>query len=64
VIVLLSDTLVTGNSMHAFAHSVHAVVNKADLSQLAKIIQQAIAETSLFMATYRDTQNRIAQGKV
>jgi CheY-like chemotaxis protein len=63
VIVLIGYSLTTQNSLEAFQQSVHAVVHPDQLADLGKIVQQTVAEANLFLATYRDTQNRIAQGK-
>ena len=64
VIVLIGDSYSTQNSLQAFQHSVHAVVHPNELPSLGKLVQQTVAEANLFLATYRDTQNRIAQGKL
>src|ERR1041384_585669 len=64
VIVLIGDSFSTQNSLQAFQQSVHAVVHPNELPALGRIVQQTVAEANLFLATYRDTQNRIAQGKL
>lgn len=64
VFFLVSDTLSTFNTLQAFQHSVHAVVNRLDLPNFGTFVQQVVAETNLFLANYRDTQTRIAQGKL
>ena len=64
VIVLIGDSFYTQNSLQAFQLSVHAVVHPNELPAIGKIVQQTVAEANLFLATYRDTQNRIAQGKL
>ncbi len=62
-ILLLSDTLETLNSMHAFQQSVHAIVNRVDLDKLLLLIQQVVNDNLTFLSVYRDVQTRIAQGK-
>ena len=62
-VILIGDSFQTMHPMQAFQQSVHAVVNRADAATLAQIIQPVIAETGIFMHTYRDTQRRIAEGK-
>jgi CheY-like chemotaxis protein len=64
VVVLIGPSFKTLNSMQAFRQSVHAVVNPTDLTTLAQIIQQAVADNDLFLSIYRDTQLRMAQGKM
>jgi hypothetical protein len=62
-IFLISSTLNTLNAKQGFQHSVHAIVNRADLSSLKQIVQQVVADNDMFLNVYRDTQVRIAQGK-
>ncbi|MBI5801070.1 MAG: hypothetical protein HZA92_10155 [Verrucomicrobia bacterium] len=64
VLVLVSDRFQTLNPMHAFQQSVHAVVNKADLSSLGGIITKAVADNDLFLHSYREVQTAMAQGKI
>jgi len=63
-IVLIGPSFTTGNSLQAFQQSVHYVLNPQDGAEIKRIVPQVVAETNLFLATYRDTQSRIAQGKV
>ena len=64
VVILISDRFQTLNAMQAFQQSVHAVVNKADLSSLGSIIQKAVGDNDLFLHTYREVQTAVAQGKI
>lgn len=64
VVVLISERLQTLNPMHAFQQSVHAIVNKADLSSLGGIISKAVADNDLFLHSYREVQAAVAQGKI
>jgi hypothetical protein len=51
----------TLNTMQAFALSVHCVINVAELSMLAELIQKTVAENDLFLGTYREAQRRVYQ---
>jgi CheY-like chemotaxis protein len=62
--ILMGASFQTLNSMEAYGQSVHAVVNLVDLANLGQVIQKVTSETDLFLATFRDTQARMAQGKV
>jgi hypothetical protein len=62
-IVLLGHSFQTMNPLQAFAQSVHAVVNWADLGSLSQIIQQVVAENNLFLNVFREAQLRVGQGK-
>ena len=62
-VILIGDSFQTMHPMQAYQQSVHAVVNRADAATLGQIIQPVIADNSLFLHTYRDTQRRIAEGK-
>lgn len=62
VTILVGDSLMTMHPMQAFAQSVHAVVNTADLEHLEPIIKKVVADNDLFYNTFRQVQDRIAQG--
>ncbi len=62
-IILLGHNFQTLNALQAFAQSVHAVVNWADLGSLSQIIQQTAAESALFLNVYREAQLRAGQAK-
>lgn len=64
LVVLIGDSFQSLNTMQAFQQSVHAVVNPFDLRSIKQILQQLISENTLFLSIYRDTQTRIAQGKI
>ena len=64
VALLIGESFQSLNTMQAFQQSVHAVVNPADIASLKQILQQVITEHDLFLNVYRDTQQRIAQGKI
>ena len=60
-VLLLGHGFQTLNPMQAFAQSVHAVVNWADLGSLSQIVQQSVAETTLFLNIFREAQLRAGQ---
>ncbi len=60
---LLGHHFQTLHPLQAFAQSVHAVVNWADLGSLSQIIQQVVAENTLFLNVFREAQLRVGQGK-
>jgi hypothetical protein len=64
VTILIGDSFQSLNTMQAFNQSVHAVINPADLGSLKQILQQIISDNDLFLSVYRDTQQRMAQGKI
>jgi hypothetical protein len=63
-IILLGHKFQTLHPLQAFAQSVHAVVNWADLGSLSQIVQQVAAENTLFLNVFREAQLRVGQGKV
>ena len=69
VFILLGSSLSTLSAMEAFQQSVHAVVNREELALLGPnilgpIVQRVVADNDLFLNVYRDSQIRMAQGKV
>jgi hypothetical protein len=62
-VILLGHQFETLNPRQAFAQSVHAVVNWADLGSLSQIIQQVVADNNLFLNTFREAQLRASSGK-
>ena len=60
-IILLGHRFQTLHAMQAFAESVHAVVNWADLGSLSQIVQQVVAENTLFLNVFREAQLRVGQ---
>jgi hypothetical protein len=63
-IFLIGDSFQSLSTMQAFTQSVHAVINPLDLPSLKQIIQQVVSENELFLSVYRDTQAKVAQGKL
>lgn len=62
--ILIGESFQSLNTMQAFQQSVHVVINPADLASLKQILQQTIADNDLFLTVYRDTQLRMAHGKI
>lgn len=64
VILLLGSAFQTLQPLQAFAQSVHAVVNPADLDNLTPIIQQVVSDNDLFLHAYRDAMLHVARNPV
>jgi CheY-like chemotaxis protein len=52
--LLVGSSFRTLDAMQAFAHSVHLVVNNADVSNLAPVLKRGLADFERMYATYRD----------
>lgn len=63
VILLLGGSFETLNSMQAFQQSVHAVVNYAEISLLAQLVQKVVNDNEIFLKAYRETTDRIARAR-
>ncbi|SRR6266404_6059670 len=59
VVLLIGPSFATFNPMQAFQQGVHAVVNPSELFLLSQLIQKAIADSELFLHTFRDAQRRL-----
>lgn len=62
-IFLLGHNYETLNAPQAFARSVHAVINWADLGSLSQVVQQVVADNNLFLTPYREALMRLGSGK-
>jgi hypothetical protein len=58
---LVGPSLETLNTMQAFCHSVHCVINYSELPMLPELAQKTVAENEMFLTTYRDVQRRVYQ---
>ncbi len=58
-IILLGDSFQTFMPMEAFKHSVHAVVNSAEMFLLKQLVEKAVADNGLFYHSFREVQNRL-----
>ena len=61
VIFLVGPSVETLNTMQAFAHSVHCVINYSELQMLPELVQKTVAENEMFLNTFRDVQRRVYQ---
>lgn len=61
-VILFGDSFQTFTPMQAFQASVHAVINSSELFLLQQLIEKAVADNSLFLHSYRDTQQRVYAG--
>ena len=59
VFFLIGESFESLNTMQAFCQSVHCVLNFAELQMFTEVAQKTIAETDMFLRTYRDVQKRI-----
>lgn len=60
-IFLLGGTVETLNALQAFGLSVQCVINYSELPMLPELVQKTVAETDLFLTTFRDIQRRVYQ---
>lgn len=58
-VILFGDSFQTFSPLHAFQQSVHAVVSSSELFLLKQLIEKAIADNTLFLHSYRETQTRV-----
>jgi hypothetical protein len=56
VVILFGFSFATFNPMQAFQQSVHAVVNPSEMFLLIQLIQKAVADSDLFLHTFREKQ--------
>ena len=58
-VILFGDSFQTFSPLHAFQQSVHAVVSSSELFLLKQLIEKAVADNTLFLHSYRETQARV-----
>jgi PleD family two-component response regulator len=58
-VILLGDSFQTFTPLQAFQRSVHAVINSSELFLLKQLIEKAIADNTLFLHSFRETQTRV-----
>ncbi|MFO1475892.1 MAG: hypothetical protein U1F98_04490 [Verrucomicrobiota bacterium] len=58
-VILFGDSFQTFTPLQAFQQSVHAVINSSELFLLKQLIEKAVADNSLFLHSYRETQTRV-----
>jgi hypothetical protein len=58
-IILFGDSFQTFTPLQAFQQSVHAVINSSELFLLKQLVEKAIADNTLFLHNYQETQQRM-----
>jgi hypothetical protein len=58
---LVGPSMETLNTMQAFTHSVHCVINYSELPMLAELAQKVVSENDMFLTTFRETQRHAYQ---
>jgi hypothetical protein len=58
-VILFGDSFQTFTPLQAFQQSVHAVINSSELFLLKQLVEKAIADTTLFLNSFRETQARM-----
>src|SRR5215467_904835 len=58
-VLLFGDSFQTFTPMQAFQYSVHAVINSSELFLFKQLIEKAVADNTLFMHSYRESQARL-----
>jgi hypothetical protein len=65
VFILIGDRYQSLHPLQSYQQSVHCVLHPEELvALLAQVVQKYVADNNLFLNTYRETQTRIAQGKI
>ena len=62
-IILLGNSFQTFTPLQAFQQSVHAVINASELFLLKQLIEKAVADNDVFLASFREVQTRVRQGE-
>jgi hypothetical protein len=55
-VFLVGPSMETLNTMQAFSHSVHCVINYSELPMLSELAQKVMAENEMFLTTFREAQ--------
>ena len=58
-VLLFGESFQTFTPMQAFQQSVHAVINSSELFLLKQLIEKAVADNTLFLHSFRETQTRV-----
>ncbi len=58
-VILFGESFQTFTPLQAFQQSVHAVINSSEMFLLKQLVEKAIADTDLFLHSYRETQGRL-----
>jgi hypothetical protein len=57
-VILFGESFQTFTPMQAFQQSVHAVINSSELFLLKQLIEKAVADNSLFLHSFQESQTR------
>jgi hypothetical protein len=58
---LLGPSMETLNTMQAFTHSVHCVINYSELPMLSDLVKKTVGENEMFLTTFREVQRHVYQ---
>jgi len=58
-VILFGDSFQTFTPLQAFQQSVHAVISSSELFLLKQLIEKAVADNTLFLNSYRETQAQL-----
>lgn len=58
-IILLGSSFKTFAPMQAFQHSIHAVINGAEVIVIKQLIEKAVADNALFLNNFREVQKHL-----
>jgi hypothetical protein len=61
-VVLVGDSFTSFNSVQAYQHGVHLVVNRSEMLLLIQFIQKAVGDNDMFLHAYREAQRRLVAG--
>lgn len=59
-VILFGFNMATFNPMQAYQQCVHAVVNPSEMFLLIQLVQKAVADSDMFLHTFREVQRRLA----
>lgn len=60
-VVLLGEHFTTFDPMQAFQHSVHAVINVAEMALFRQLVEKAVADNRLFLQSFREVQSNLSR---
>jgi hypothetical protein len=58
-VILFGESFQTFTPLQAFQQSVHVVINSSELFLLKQLVEKAIADNTLFLHSFRETQDRV-----
>jgi hypothetical protein len=60
-VILLGSGFKTFAALQAFQHSVHAVINGAEVIVVKQLIEKAVADNTLFLYNFREVQKHLSK---